>query len=76
MLNYVVLGALFFALLPGILVTLPRGGDKYTVGLAHAVLFVAAFVGVQYIAGDFNNTNEGFAFFANSYNRRFRSYRN
>ena len=44
MLNYVILGALFFALIPGILVTLPRGGAKYTVGLVHAVVFVLAYM--------------------------------
>jgi hypothetical protein len=34
------LAALFVALTPGVLVTLPKGGNKYTVVLVHAVLFV------------------------------------
>ena len=30
---------LFFLLTPGILVSLPPGGDKYTVALVHALVF-------------------------------------
>jgi hypothetical protein len=34
------LAALFVALTPGVLVTLPKGGNKYTVIAVHAVLFM------------------------------------
>jgi hypothetical protein len=34
------LAALFVALTPGVLVTLPKGGKKYTVIAVHAVLFL------------------------------------
>ena len=34
------LAALFVAFVPGVLVTLPKGGAKYTVVAVHAVLFV------------------------------------
>ena len=43
MLNYLILGALFFVLSPGNFLTLPRGGSKRTVALVHAVLFVVAY---------------------------------
>ena len=38
MLLYVAL--LFFVLTPGILLTLPPNGDKYTVAAVHAIVFV------------------------------------
>ena len=34
------LAALFVALTPGVLVTLPKGGSKYTVLAVHSILFV------------------------------------
>jgi len=34
------LAALFVAFTPGVLVTLPKGGNKYTVIAVHAVLFM------------------------------------
>ena len=34
------LAALFFAFVPGVLVTLPKGGSKMTVLAVHALLFV------------------------------------
>ncbi len=43
MLNYLILGALFFVLSPGNFLTLPRGGSKMTVALVHAVVFVVAY---------------------------------
>jgi hypothetical protein len=51
MLENLVLGALFFVLVPGILVSLPRGGSKVTVALVHAVVFVLAYMVLQYLAG-------------------------
>jgi hypothetical protein len=47
----IVLGALFFVLVPGILVSLPRGGSKFTVAFVHAVVFVLAYMVLQYFAG-------------------------
>lgn len=44
------LGALFFVLVPGILVTLPRGGSKFTVALVHALVFVLAYMLLQYFS--------------------------
>jgi hypothetical protein len=71
MLAYLILAASFFVLVPGILVTLPRGGSKYMVALVHTVLFVALFVGIQYISGDLDqHPVEGFAYFMNSSNYR------
>ncbi len=35
--------ALFFVLTPGVLVSLPPGGKKMTVALAHAVLFAVVY---------------------------------
>jgi hypothetical protein len=46
-----VLGALFFVLVPGILVSLPRGGSKFTVAFVHAIVFVVAYMVLQYLAG-------------------------
>ena len=46
----IVLGALFFFLVPGILVSLPRGGSKFTVAFVHAVVFVLAYMVLQYLA--------------------------
>ena len=50
LLENLVLGALFFLLVPGILVTLPRGGSKFTVAFVHAVVFVLAYMVLQYVA--------------------------
>ena len=51
MLENLLLGALFFVLVPGILVSLPRGGSKVTVALVHAVVFVLAYTVLQSLAG-------------------------
>jgi uncharacterized membrane protein len=50
MLNYLILGALFFVLSPGNFLTLPRGGSKMTVALVHAVLFVVAYYLTEKVA--------------------------
>jgi len=50
LLQNLVLGALFFVLVPGILVTLPRGGSKFTVAFVHAIVFVLAYMVLQYVA--------------------------
>jgi len=55
MLNYLILGALFFVLSPGNFLTLPRGGSKMTVALVHAVVFVVAYYLFQMFV-----VNEGF----------------
>jgi hypothetical protein len=61
MLENLVLGALFFVLVPGILVTLPRGGSKVTVALVHAVVFVLAYMLLQYfVAYAAYESGEGF----------------
>ena len=39
----VVLGLLFLALTPGVLVTLPPGGSTLTVAITHAVVFVVVY---------------------------------
>ena len=46
----IVLGALFFFLVPGILVSLPQGGSKFTVAFVHAIVFVLAYMVLQYLA--------------------------
>ena len=46
----IVLGALFFILVPGILVSLPRGGSKMMVAFVHAIVFVLAYMVLQYVA--------------------------
>jgi hypothetical protein len=50
MLNYLILGALFFVLSPGNFLTLPRGGSKRTVALVHAVVFVVAYYLTEKVA--------------------------
>ena len=57
MLANLILGALFFVLVPGILVTLPRGGSKYTVAFVHAIVFVLVLVALQYF---YAGSTEGF----------------
>jgi hypothetical protein len=37
------LAVLFYALVPGVLVTLPRGGSKVTVAATHAVIFALVY---------------------------------
>ena len=39
----VVLAILFFLVVPGVLVSLPRGGSKYVVAATHAVVFVVLY---------------------------------
>jgi hypothetical protein len=50
LLENLVLGALFFVLVPGILVSLPPGGSKVTVALVHAIVFVLGYMVVQSVA--------------------------
>jgi hypothetical protein len=50
MLENLVLGALFFLLVPGVLLTLPQGGSKFTVAFVHAIVFVLAYTVLQYLA--------------------------
>jgi len=50
LLENLVLGALFFLLVPGVLVSLPQGGSKFTVALVHAVVFVLAYMVLQNLA--------------------------
>ena len=74
MLEYVILGLLFFFLVPGILLSLPQGGSKYMVALVHTVVFLTLFILVQYVSGDLSEGPvEGFAFFMNSSNPRLNS---
>lgn len=56
MLGFLYLVALFFVLTPGILVTLPKKGSKYTVAVTHAAIFGA----VYYFFGQFLRIREGF----------------
>lgn len=57
------LAALFVAFTPGVLVTLPKGGSKYTVLAVHAVLFTVVwhftnkFVWRMSMEGFQNNVN-------------------
>jgi hypothetical protein len=50
LLENLVLGALFFLLVPGVLVTLPQGGSKFTVAFVHAIVFVLAYMVLQNVA--------------------------
>jgi len=78
----IVLGVLFFVLVPGILVSLPRGGSKFTVAFVHAIVFVLAYMVLQYVANyggydymvyeDDIDTKEGFYIFGNFFRRWFR----
>jgi len=38
------LAVLFFLLVPGVLVTLPKGGSKMVVAATHALVFIVVFV--------------------------------
>lgn len=51
------LAALFVAFVPGVLVTLPKGGSKMTVVAVHAVLFTVAWHFTNKIA---KRATEGF----------------
>ena len=74
LLENLVLGALFFLLVPGVLVSLPQGGSKFTVAFVHAIVFVLAYTVLQYVADsagydyivyddeDEEDTKEGFRF--------------
>ena len=72
MFENLVLGALFLLLVPGILVSLPQGGSKFTVAFVHAIVFVLAYTVLQYLADyggydyavydDDVDTKEGFKF--------------
>ena len=44
MLMALYVGALFFVLTPGVLVTLPSGGSRITVALVHAVVFAVVWM--------------------------------
>lgn len=50
MLRYLVLGALFYVLAPGILLSLPQGGSKKMTALTHAIVFVAAYYASEKLA--------------------------
>jgi hypothetical protein len=50
LLENLVLGALFFLLVPGVLVSLPQGGSKFTVAFVHAIVFVLAYMVLQNVA--------------------------
>jgi hypothetical protein len=50
LLENIVLGALFFLLVPGILMSLPQGGSKFTVAFVHALVFVLAYTVLQNVA--------------------------
>jgi hypothetical protein len=58
--NLLVLGALFFLLVPGVLVSLPRGGSKYTVAFVHAIVFVLVYVAAQNVGDYLVYDEEGF----------------
>ena len=51
MLRYLILSALFYALTPGILLTLPKKGSKNTVALTHAVVYAGAYYVAEHLAG-------------------------
>ena len=56
MLRYLVLAGLFYALTPGILLSVPKKASKNTVALTHAVVYA----GVYYVAEQFFGLKEGF----------------
>ena len=56
MLYYLVLAGLFYALTPGVLLTLPKKSSKNTVALTHAVVYAGAY----YVAERFFGLKEGF----------------
>lgn len=60
MLRYIILGALFYALTPSILLRLPRNGSKKMVALTHAIVFVAAYYAAEKLAEMFRLKKEGF----------------
>jgi hypothetical protein len=50
---------LFFVLVPGILVSLPPGGKKYTVAAVHALVFALIFHFTHKLVWRFGVTMEG-----------------
>jgi hypothetical protein len=50
MLRYLVLGAIFYVLTPGILLSLPQGGSKKMTALTHAIVFVALYYLIEKLA--------------------------
>lgn len=51
---------LFFVLAPGVLVTLPRGGNKTTVAMTHALVAAVVFYFTHKMAYRFLRQFEGF----------------
>lgn len=49
MLRYLVLAGLFYALTPGVLVTLPKKSSKNTVALTHAVIYAGAYYVIEHL---------------------------
>jgi positive regulator of sigma E activity len=56
----VYLVVLFFLLVPGILVTLPKGGNKWTVAITHALVFAVVYVLIENLYNTFSKNHEGF----------------
>ena len=54
------LAALFFLLTPGIVLSLPNGGSKYTVAAVHAVVFALVFHLTHKLAWNLSIRVEGF----------------
>lgn len=52
---------LFFVLVPGILLSLPRGGGKYTVAAVHALVFAIIFHFTHKMVWRFGVRMEGLA---------------
>ena len=51
MLRYLVLAGLFYALTPGILLSVPKKGSKNTVALTHAVVYAGAYYVLENLFG-------------------------
>ena len=65
MLRYLVLGAIFYVLVPGILLSLPKGGSKKMTALTHAIVFVGAYYLAEKLAEmSAVKPKEGFQIFA------------
>lgn len=54
------IAVLFFVLAPGILLTLPRGGNKTTVAMTHALVAAVVFYFTHTMAHKFVRRFEGF----------------
>ena len=51
MLRYLIIGGLFYALTPGILLSLPKKASKKTVALTHAVFYTGAYYVIEHVLG-------------------------